>query len=128
VLDDEERRRRRDAEALDEVRALLLVDPIELERAVVAPALEDLSEEPVDAPAGAGRWRIEKDQTRLPLGGGGRAADDVPPAAGEIGSCVPGDGSGLTAFCSGSAEQTCRTTRNPASFVPSNLARCGGSS
>jgi len=51
VLDDEERRRRRDAEALDEVRALLLVDPVELERAVVAPALEDLGEEPLGAPA-----------------------------------------------------------------------------
>ena len=50
VLDDDERRHRCDAEPFDEVRALLLVDPVELERAVVAPALEDLGEEPVDAP------------------------------------------------------------------------------
>ena len=49
VLDDDERRHRRDAEALDEVRALLLVDPVELERAVVASALQYLGEEALDA-------------------------------------------------------------------------------
>ena len=53
-LDDDERRHRGDAEALDEVGPFMLVDPVELERPVVAPALEYLSEEPFDPATRAG--------------------------------------------------------------------------
>src|SRR5205814_2241455 len=65
VLDDDERRHRLHAEAPHEVGALLLVDAIEPERAVVAAALKNLGEEPFDAPAGAGDGRIEEHQARL---------------------------------------------------------------
>jgi len=51
VLDDDESRHRLDAEALDEVRPLLLVHPVQLERAVVPPPLEHLGEEPLGATA-----------------------------------------------------------------------------
>src|SRR5262249_40460470 len=52
-FDDDERRHRPDREALDEVRPFLLVDAVELERAVVAASLEHLGEEPFDAATGA---------------------------------------------------------------------------
>ena len=51
VLDDHEGRHRLDAEALDEVGPLLLVHPVELERAMVPPPLEHLSEETLGATA-----------------------------------------------------------------------------
>jgi hypothetical protein len=53
------------AEPLDEVGSLLLVDSVELERAVVAPALEYLGEEPFDAAARARDRRVEEDQSGL---------------------------------------------------------------
>jgi hypothetical protein len=65
ALDDDEGRHRQDAEPLDEVGTLLLVHAVELERAVVAPALEYLSQEPFNATAGAGNGRIEEDESRL---------------------------------------------------------------
>jgi hypothetical protein len=61
----------------------LLVDPVELEGAVVAPALEYLGEEPLDATTGAGDRRIEEDQARLLLDGAGRGVYDAPPVAGD---------------------------------------------
>ncbi len=51
VLDDDEGRHRPDAESLDEVRTLLLVHPVEPERAVVASPLEHLGQEPLGTPA-----------------------------------------------------------------------------
>jgi predicted oxidoreductase len=65
VLDDDEGRHRVDPKALDEVGALLLVDAVELERAVVPAALEHLREEPFGTTAGAGNGRIEEHQPRL---------------------------------------------------------------
>jgi len=61
---------------------LFLVDPVELERAVVASALKYLGKEAFDAATGTGDRRIEEDQTRL-WGGAGRGAYDVPPVAGD---------------------------------------------
>ena len=53
VLDDDERRHGVDAEALHEIGTLLLVDAVELEGAVVPPALEHLGEESFGTAAGA---------------------------------------------------------------------------
>src|SRR5207244_4060070 len=65
VLNDDERRHRLYAESLDEVRPLLLVNTVELEGAVVAPALENLGEEPFDATTGARDRRIEEHEPGL---------------------------------------------------------------
>ena len=43
----------------------VLVDSVELEGAVVPPALEYLGQEPLDATTGAGNRRVEEDQSRL---------------------------------------------------------------
>src|SRR6185369_14703429 len=65
VLDDDEGRHRRDPETLHEVGPFPLVDPVELEGAVVSAALEHLREEPLDAAARAGHGRVEEDETWL---------------------------------------------------------------
>src|SRR5260221_10946633 len=75
VLDDDERRHRPDAEPFDEIRALALVDPVQLERAVVSSALEHLREEALGAAARSRDRRVEEDQPRLVLGGADSAAD-----------------------------------------------------
>jgi hypothetical protein len=49
VLDDEERRRCFDPEALGEVAVFVVVDPADLEGVVVSPPLQDLGEEALDA-------------------------------------------------------------------------------
>ena len=43
----------------------MLLDHVELERLVVAPALEHLREEALDAPALAGQRRVKEDEPRL---------------------------------------------------------------
>jgi predicted oxidoreductase len=53
VLDDDERRHRLDPEAFHEIGTFLLVDSVELERAVVPPALEHLREEAFGTAASA---------------------------------------------------------------------------
>src|SRR5581483_630484 len=60
VGDDEQRRHLVDAEALDEVGALVDVDLVEDEGAVVLPPLEDLRDEALDAPAPSGELRVEE--------------------------------------------------------------------
>ena len=50
-LEHDERRECPDAETLDEVGPLLLRYTVELERAVVPPALKHLREKPLDSPA-----------------------------------------------------------------------------
>ena len=68
VLDDDERRQLGDGEALHEVRALVGTHDDELERAVVAPALQYLREEALDTPAVSGVRRREENETRLGRG------------------------------------------------------------
>src|SRR3954451_10883514 len=51
VLDDDERRHRLDLEPLYEVRPLLLVDAVELERSVIPAPLQHLGKEALDAAA-----------------------------------------------------------------------------
>ena len=63
-LDDDERRHRCDPEAFDEVWPLFLGDTVELERLVVPASLQNLSEESLGTPAGAGHTRVEEDQVR----------------------------------------------------------------
>jgi hypothetical protein len=50
----DERRQLVDPEVLDEVRTLLLLDAIEVERSVVPPALEHLREEPLGSATSTG--------------------------------------------------------------------------
>ena len=52
-FDDEEGRERPDREPLEQIGPLVLVDPIELEGPVVAPALEHLRQKPLDPATGA---------------------------------------------------------------------------
>jgi hypothetical protein len=65
AFDDDEGRHGGDREALDEVGALLFVDAVELERAVVAASLEYLGEEPFDTATGARDRRVEEDEPGL---------------------------------------------------------------
>ena len=59
-FDHDERRDGLDLEALQQVGALLLRDADDLERAVVAPALQHLREEALDTPTMARQCRVEK--------------------------------------------------------------------
>jgi hypothetical protein len=65
--DDRQRRRRADLEALDQIGALICIDLIQLERAVISSALEDLCEKALHAAAAAGGRRVEEDKTGLNL-------------------------------------------------------------
>ena len=62
LLDDDERGNVVDVEALEEVRTLSLLDPIEVEGPVVLPALEHLREEALRSAACAGAGRVEVDE------------------------------------------------------------------
>ena len=97
--DDDERGQCPDAEALDEIGPRLVVDAVELEGAVVAPALEHLGQEPLDTPARAGDGRVEEDESRLVAGR--REGSDgfdllLSGSAGACTCCLPGRPTGLT--------------------------------
>src|SRR5204863_4153819 len=75
ALVDDEGRDTFDVELLEEIGPLLALDAVDAERAVVAPMLQDLSEEALHAPAVARPAGVEKDETRrarLGLQRGGR--------------------------------------------------------
>ena len=90
VGDDEERRRRRDPEALGEVGPLRRVDHVDAERVVIPAALKDLGEIPLHLPAVAGDGRGEEEEARLLRRGGpgdrmnGRHALRVPAERGSL--------------------------------------------
>ena len=65
VLDDDEGRHRLDLEPLEQVRMLLFRDHHDVERAVVAPPLQHLGEEPFHAPAVTRQARMEEDEPGL---------------------------------------------------------------
>src|SRR5205807_2774668 len=64
-LDDDERRHLVDLEPLHEVGSFLARHAVELERAVVSPALEDLRQEALDAAAVAREGRVEENEARF---------------------------------------------------------------
>jgi len=53
-----------DLEVLEQIRAILLGDVNDTERAVVAPSLQYLREETLDTPTMSGQCRVEKHQPR----------------------------------------------------------------
>ena len=65
VLDDDERRKRLDREALEQVGSRILLDAVELERLVVAAPLEHLREESLDTSTVARNTRMEEHEPRL---------------------------------------------------------------
>ena len=64
-LDDDEGGHDADRELREEVRPLLEGDAIERERHMVAPTLQNLRQEAVDAPAAARESGMEKDEARF---------------------------------------------------------------
>ena len=68
AVDDDERRHRLDLEVLEQIRALFLGDMDDVERPVVPSPLQNLSEEPLDAPTMAGQCRVKEDQPGLVYG------------------------------------------------------------
>src|SRR5436305_13179027 len=64
VLDDADGRHLLDPELLREVRPLIDRDADEVERLVVAPPLQHLGDEALDAAAAPGQRRVEEDEAR----------------------------------------------------------------
>ena len=64
-LENQERGERLDRESFDQVGAIFTRNSIELERAMVAPALEHLREKPLRASARAGLCRVKEHESRL---------------------------------------------------------------
>src|SRR5262245_35288094 len=79
ALDDDQRRHGLDAEPLQQVRALLLRDPHDMERAMVPAALQHLRQEALDPPTMAGQCRVEEDEPRLLYQGWASRCHVAPP-------------------------------------------------
>lgn len=64
ALDDAQRRYAADTEALEQIRPLFLRDPVEGERRVIPPALQDLRQEPGHTPRATVQHGVEEQQLR----------------------------------------------------------------
>jgi hypothetical protein len=71
-FDDDQGRHHRDPETVDKVRPIFLGDAVQPERLMVPPSLQNLSEESLGPPTGAGEARVEEDQSGLCAGAHGR--------------------------------------------------------